>query len=184
MNIPFTLSIDSTNITAKGWKGEDIEDYLKVHYKQCDDESSFSRSVVFFDEFDKLTNFYEGPVDYGKKDQSAFLKVLESDEVVLEIGSSYRTIDISGMLFIFAGAFTGLNKNESNVKIGFSEQDSKKKSKKKEIDSQQLIEYGIMPELCGRIGQTIEIKPLTYDEILKKYLIFKRQCIARMAGIL
>ena len=122
----------------------------------------------FFDEFDKVRNFYGGEIDYGRKDQASFLKIMESDEAVVPYGDDKKTLRTDGILFIFAGAFSDIQLSKRNCsEIGFISPnlEDKKTFLNERITTDVLINHGVMVELAGRISQIIELKPLSKDEM-------------------
>lgn len=163
------VSVNAAEITAFGWKGNDVSDALGQLYLKCDkDIRRVENSVIFIDEIDKKANFYKTQYDYESKDQAAILKFIEGEECTFKFNDKQLTVDTSNILFIFAGAFSTMKKNDKkHQKIGFLETDEEDKK----ITTNDLIQYGFMTEFVSRIGQIIQFDSLTQEDM--KDILFK-----------
>lgn len=117
-------------------------------------EGTIARTIVFIDEADKLVG--SGTYSYWMKEvQTNFLKLLEE----------------SPCSYIFAGAFTELFKQRSSNKqtIGFFNEKNQTKSIQKEINEEDITEYGLMPELVGRFTQIVSLEDLSTADYIHIY---------------
>jgi ATP-dependent Clp protease ATP-binding subunit ClpX len=174
------LNISSKDISESGWRGKTLESLFTNFFEQnsnkviVDCDFPKLRSLVLIDEFDKIatSNGINSHKDeYTEGIQDSILGVLESKNFTIEnkltvLGKSYSQIDLSGCLFIFAGAF-------SDIEDILSLKSSKHRSRKKIIETisnDDLVKYGFKKELSGRISNIIAMNPMTKEimiDILK-----------------
>lgn len=149
LGIPI-LEIQSKEISQGGsWHGESLKKLIEKH-------QTFGRGIIYIDEFDKIVQPLQNDgQNYNQTIQNSILKVIE--------GISLETfVDTSQFLFIFSGAFIDLQL--TSTQIGFGNQ-----SENKHLE-QALIEYGMLPELLGRIQEICILNDCTtemYQEILE-----------------
>ncbi|KAJ3213900.1 hypothetical protein HK099_007128 [Clydaea vesicula] len=175
LNVPFSIN-DATPLTQAGYVGEDV-DVVISRLLQCSDYDvrKAEKGIVFIDEIDKLAKRRDGGGNHrdvsGEGVQQALLRMLEGTTVTVTIkspvpggkrnvGESF-SVDTSNILFIFSGAFCGLEKiiesrmGASKGSIGFHAKLSKKDSKNDDIlkfvEPEDLIKFGFIPEFVGRI---------------------------------
>lgn len=188
VGLPFA-SIDATTVSPTGYAGADINSVLLKLLRKGKSEFMAQKGIVFIDEFDKiLENKSSGDsLDIrGKMLQQSLLRMLEGDvvEVSEQIspGVSIKTnIDTSNILFICAGAFVGIEdiikkrlKVVTEKTVGFNvSNDSIKLNKdatndyyRKQIKPEDIISYGFIPEIVGRLPITLTLNKLSVDQII------------------
>ncbi len=171
--MPFTVA-DATTLTEAGYVGDDVENVIKSLLSKCDfDAKRAEQGIIFIDEIDKISRRSDSPSITrdvsGEGVQQAMLKLIEGTvaSVPPQGGRKHpnqETIDVdtSKILFICGGAFDGLDKVigrrvEKATGIGFSA-NVKDLNKEKTltdlfslIEPEDLISYGLIPELVGRL---------------------------------
>ena len=176
LDVPFVIA-DATTLTEAGYIGEDVETILYRLYKESgSDIESTQKGVVYIDEIDKLSS---GSVNALSKSvaregvQQALLKMIEGNKVdvpvsdsKISIMSKTVTIDTSNILFICGGAFAGMKKEEKTKKnpLGFTGITS---SGNEEVKKDDYKNYGIIPELIGRLPVTVELEPLSKKALVE-----------------
>lgn len=193
LDVPFAIA-DCTSLTEAGYVGEDVENVLYKLLNAADgDVSKAEKGIVFLDEIDKIAcsrlgaNLSKDPSGEGV--QQALLKLIEG--TVANVSSSggrknpndkFIEINTENILFICGGAFQGLEKiinkrvQTKTTSIGFGANVEKEKDKTvgeafKEVSTEDLIEFGLIPELIGRLPIVVSLDELTEDamvEILTK----------------
>ncbi len=173
LDVPFTVA-DATTLTEAGYVGDDVENVIKSLLSKCDfDAKRAEQGIIFIDEIDKISRRSDSPSITrdvsGEGVQQAMLKLIEGTvaSVPPQGGRKHpnqETIDVdtSKILFICGGAFDGLDKVigrrvEKATGIGFSA-NVKDLNKEKTltdlfslIEPEDLISYGLIPELVGRL---------------------------------
>jgi ATP-dependent Clp protease ATP-binding subunit ClpX len=184
LGVPFAMS-DATCLTESGYVGEDVENVLLRLYDAANHDLDLAqRGIVYVDEIDKLSRKGENTSITrdvsGEGVQQALLKILEGTiaDVPLSGGRKHPNaatvrMDTSNILFIVGGAFDGIEKivgqESSGNSIGFnsvntSPSDSFDFSK---ITDADLVHYGLIPELMGRIPVLATLMPLDEDALLR-----------------
>ena len=188
LDVPF-VSTDATSYTPAGYVGKDIEDIVKELIEKANgDRSKAEQGIVYIDEFDKLAtgNANSGTQTRGARlsgdTQPAFLKLIEGSEVSNTTntwGGSSKTINTQNVLFICGGAFSGMNEiiqsklQSERGSIGFGSDIKPKVTNDDfeynwdEVTHKEVIKYGIMPELAGRLPVMLKLKPLTEDDLVR-----------------
>ncbi len=166
---PRILFVDASTLTKSGWKGGNIQDFLKrVDFRNPD-------YIIVFDEFDKCVTPQadNSGANISSVLQSEFLKIVEGTEVSVESPQGAKSVDTSNMSFIFCGSFAQkaeeISGKNSTSGFGFGAEKHVPKTFEKELTIKDVIEFGVIPELASRTTRIINIRPLTVDDY--RYLI-------------
>lgn len=184
LDVPYYIQ-DCTKITASGYVGSDVEDCLAGLLRSCNyDLERAQMGIVMLDEGDKIAKKDAGPSITrdvsGECVQQSLLKIVEGDLVgVPPMGGrkhpeqSLIYVDTTNILFILSGAFVGLNDiigrrvGSDHNRIGFQNSDGSKSSDNLlgQVTSQDLREFGLIPEFVGRFPIITHIDPLDHDAL-------------------
>ena len=184
LKVPLVIA-DASTITEAGYKGGKIEHaILELYYAADCDIKKAERGIVFFDEFDKLStklgHTTEAGPSVGSMVQRQMLKCIEGTkvriprEMMQRVGESRVKeticIDTSNILFICGGAFVGLEKkkNQKVRKIGFygtNDISEEEPSAEGQVGTEEFLEYGIIPELMGRLPVIVGLNELNEEDL-------------------
>lgn len=174
LNIPIT-TVDVSNYTKTGYKGEDVTDILKIALSKCDgDINQLENSIIVLDEFDKLAKKAQNDDVTTTGVQHELLKIIEDGEYTIELGdgtfyTNQVTINTKGITFIVAGAFSELFEEEKisrPIGIGAKPNVVVPTSKKKVITTDDLSRFGIISEIIGRLHNVIVLNPLSLENLI------------------
>ena len=185
LGVPFAIS-DATTLTEAGYVGDDVENVLVRLLEAADWDSKFAeQGIVYIDEIDKIARKGENTSITrdvsGEGVQQALLKIIEGTVSRVPVGGGRKhpnaecvNIDTSNILFICGGAFDGLekiiSKGTDNKSIGFNadiQTVEKKGFDYSEIQQHDLVKYGLMPELIGRLPIVTALQPLSEEDLIK-----------------
>lgn len=171
LDVPM-FTVDISSYSGVGYKGMEVSEIIVDFYKKERSKSRVEKGIVFIDEIDKKKRRSNtgGNDISGEAVQQELLKLIEGVEIEVDKGVF---IDTSKILFVAAGAFTGIgavvNKrlNEKSASIGFLSGEKKEESETyNNITNEDLINYGLIPELVGRFPTVTNTNTLLKEEII------------------
>ena len=177
LEVPFSV-VDATEYTEAGYYGKDVEVMVaELLLKSGHSIDATERGIIFIDEIDKIARRNgsartgAGSRDIGGEGvQQALLKLLEGREIFVPLNVTqhwnkhdFVQVDTSDILFICAGTFTDLHQVQVDKQVGFGS--SSKRMGAARLRVKELIEYGMLAEMLGRLPVQVQLEELTSDEL-------------------